>query len=128
MSEEKKKPLIEEHQSLNSKQKEPRKDNAKTTTAETTKKTEQKPTTDSSKSKSAPQVDQRLPKKSTKIVETGSGYPTTSKPVTKLTKATPYEFISAWNALKKAETVEPYYDLLKQIKPSEIKTGTSLVT
>lgn len=43
----------------------------------------------------------------------------------KLDKATPYEFISAWNALKKSETVQPYYDLLKQIKPSDIKNVIS---
>lgn len=47
----------------------------------------------------------------------------TPKTAPKLDKATPYEFISAWNALKKSESVKPYYDLLKQVKPGDIKTG-----
>jgi hypothetical protein len=61
-------------------------------------------------------------KKST-IKETSQGLPSVPQTAPKLDKATPYEFISAWNALKKAENVKPYYDLLKQIKPSDIKTG-----
>lgn len=51
--------------------------------------------------------------------DTGHGVPSAPK----LDKATPYEFISAWNALKKSESVKPYYDLLKQVKPEDIKTG-----
>lgn len=61
-------------------------------------------------------------KKST-IKETSQGLPSVPKSAPKLEKATPYEFISAWNALKKSETVKPFYDLLKQIKPGDIKTG-----
>ena len=63
--------------------------------------------------KSAKSKDTSSPGSSTKS--------TTSAP--KLDKATPYEFISAWNALKKADSVKPYYDLLKQVKPEDIKTG-----
>jgi hypothetical protein len=65
-------------------------------------------------------------KKKSSIKETSQGLPNVPKVAPKLDKATPYEFISAWNALKKSETVEPYYDLLKQIKPSDIKTGQYL--
>jgi len=41
----------------------------------------------------------------------------------KLGKATPYEFIQAWNSLKLAEDVEPYADLLRQISPEELPKG-----
>ncbi|XP_014668124.1 PREDICTED: sperm-associated antigen 1-like [Priapulus caudatus] len=35
-------------------------------------------------------------------------------------KATPYEFLSAWNGLKKTEGTEPYAWLLSQVKPREL--------
>lgn len=64
-------------------------------------------------------------KKKSTIKETSQGLPSVPKSAPKLDKATPYEFISAWNALKKSETVKPYYELLKQIKPCDIKTVIS---
>ncbi|XP_053374130.1 sperm-associated antigen 1-like [Mercenaria mercenaria] len=63
--------------------------------------------------------------KKSAIKETSQGLPSVPQTAPKLDKATPYEFISAWNALKNSETVKLYYDLLKQIKPGDIKTVIS---
>ncbi|KAL4222400.1 Sperm associated antigen 1 [Mactra antiquata] len=76
------------------------------------------------KSQSKQNKESRQQKKST-LKETSTGLPRAATNVPKLDKATPYEFISAWNALKKSDTLLPYYNLLKQIKPSEIKTVIS---
>lgn len=70
------------------------------------------------KSESTAKSQQKSPSK-----DHGHGMPPAPKAAPKLDKATPYEFISAWNALKKSESVKPYYDLLKQVKPEDIKTG-----
>ena len=51
------------------------------------------------------------------IKPTSFGLPQT---VPKLEKATPYEFLSAWNALKQSTDVQPYADLLRQIPPADL--------
>lgn len=51
------------------------------------------------------------------IKPTSFGLPQT---VPKLEKATPYEFISAWNALKQSTDLQPYADLLRQISPADL--------
>ncbi|WAQ94674.1 SPAG1-like protein [Mya arenaria] len=86
-----------------------------------------KPTKQSTKQSTSKdeQKEKKQQKKSTTVTDTITGLPSVPKSGPKLDKATPFEFISAWNALKKSETVEPYYDLLKQIKPSDIKTVIS---
>ena len=40
-------------------------------------------------------------------------------------KATPYEFMSAWIALKNSQDVEPYLDIVKQVKPHDLPKGSS---
>ena len=54
------------------------------------------------------------------IKPTSFGLPQT---VPKLEKATPYEFLSAWNALKQSTDVQPYADLLRQIRPADLPKG-----
>ena len=54
------------------------------------------------------------------IKPTSFGLPQT---VPKLEKATPYEFLSAWNALKQSTDVQPYADLLRQIPPADLPKG-----
>ena len=46
-----------------------------------------------------------------------------SPTVPKLDKASPYEFIQAWNSLKSASGVQAYTDLLQQIQPVDLPRG-----
>ncbi|VDI18766.1 sperm-associated antigen 1 [Mytilus galloprovincialis] len=55
--------------------------------------------------------------KSSTIKPTSFGLP---QSVPKLEKATPYEFITAWNSLKQSTDLQPYADLLRQIPPKEL--------
>lgn len=91
-------------------------------TQPTTNKTE-KQTKKSSQNKSS---NKRNSTGAAKTVKTmGNGLPVAPPTVPKLDKATPYEFIQAWNSLKLAKDVQPYADLLKQILPEEIPTVIS---
>ena len=67
--------------------------------------------------------DSKKSKKKSQIKETSSGLPSVQTSVPKLEKATPYEFISAWNALKKSKSLQPYYDLLQQIPAKDLSSG-----
>lgn len=58
--------------------------------------------------------------KSSTIKPTSFGLP---QSVPKLEKATPYEFITAWNSLKQSTDLQPYADLLRQIPPKELPKG-----
>ena len=67
--------------------------------------------------------DNKKSKKKSQIKETSTGLPKVPPSTPKLEKATPYEFISAWNALKKSESLQPYYDLLRQIPAKDLSSG-----
>ena len=67
--------------------------------------------------------DSKKSKKKSQIKETSTGLPNVQSSVPKLEKATPYEFISAWNALKKSKSLQPYYDLLQQIPAKDLSSG-----
>lgn len=69
--------------------------------------------------------DSKKSKKKSQIKETSTGLPNVQPSVPKLEKATPYEFISAWNALKKSVSLQPYYDLLQQIPSKDLPSGKS---
>lgn len=43
----------------------------------------------------------------------------------RLEKATPYEFIQAWNSLKNVSELQPYADLLRQIPPKDLPQGNT---
>ncbi|OWF49446.1 sperm-associated antigen 1-like [Mizuhopecten yessoensis] len=66
------------------------------------------------------QKSEKRPNQSKNIKPTSTGLPVVPPSVPKLDKATPYEFIQAWNSLKKVDDLQPYADLLKQISPAEI--------
>ncbi|XP_060067048.1 sperm-associated antigen 1-like [Ylistrum balloti] len=66
------------------------------------------------------QKSEKRPNQSKTIKSTSTGLPVVPPSAPKLDKATPYEFIQAWNSLKKAEDHQPYADLLKQISPAEL--------
>ncbi|KAL3832002.1 hypothetical protein ACJMK2_023686, partial [Sinanodonta woodiana] len=59
------------------------------------------------------------------VKQASVGLPKVAPSVPKLEKTTPYEFISAWNSLKSADSLQPYYDLLKQVPPEEIPNVVS---
>lgn len=69
--------------------------------------------------------DSKRTKKKSQIKETSTGLPNAPSSVPKLEKATPYEFISAWNGLKKSKSRQPYYDLLRQIPASDLSSVIS---
>lgn len=69
--------------------------------------------------------DSKKSKKKSQIKETSAGLPNVPPSVLKLEKATPYEFISAWNGLKKSESHQPYYDLLRQIPAKDLSSVIS---
>ena len=71
---------------------------------------------------SAPK-DSKKSKKKSQIKETSAGLPKVSPSVPKLEKATPYEFITSWNSLKKSASFQPYYDLLRQIPSKDLSSG-----
>lgn len=63
---------------------------------------------------------QKKPSQSKNIKSTSTGLPVVPPTAPKLDKATPYEFIQAWNSLKKVQDLQPYADLLKQITPADL--------
>ncbi|XP_061185926.1 sperm-associated antigen 1-like [Saccostrea echinata] len=54
------------------------------------------------------------------IKPTSTGLPVVPPAAPKLEKATPYEFIQAWNSLKNVTDTQPYADLLRQIPPKDL--------
>ena len=78
--------------------------------------------TDKPPVQSAPK-DSKKSKKKSQIKETSAGLPKVSPSVPKLEKATPYEFITSWNSLKKSASFQPYYDLLRQIPAKDLSSG-----
>ncbi|XP_062574772.1 sperm-associated antigen 1-like isoform X2 [Saccostrea cucullata] len=54
------------------------------------------------------------------IKPTSTGLPVVPPAAPKLEKATPYEFIQAWNSLKNVTDTQPYADLLRQISPKDL--------
>ena len=57
------------------------------------------------------------------IKATSTGLPVPPPTTPKLEKATPYEFLQAWNSLKNVTEIQPYADLLKQIPPKDLPLG-----
>ncbi|KAK3587971.1 hypothetical protein CHS0354_014488 [Potamilus streckersoni] len=92
-----------------------------------------KPSSGSSKTSSGTKPSEANPQKSktqeqktkSTVKQTSVGLPKVVPSVLKLEKTTPYEFISAWNNLKSAESLQPYYELLKQVPPEEIPNVVS---
>ena len=78
--------------------------------------------TDKTPVHSAPK-DSKKSKKKSQIKETSTGLPKVSPSVPKLEKATPYEFITSWNSLKKSASFQLYYDLLRQIPTKDLSSG-----
>ncbi|XP_033761832.1 sperm-associated antigen 1-like isoform X2 [Pecten maximus] len=66
------------------------------------------------------QKSEKKPTQSKNIKSTSTGLPVVPPSAPKLDKATPYEFIQAWNSLKKVDDLQPYADVLKQITPAEL--------
>ena len=54
------------------------------------------------------------------IKATSTGLPVPPPTTPKLEKATPYEFLQAWNSLKNVMEIQPYVDLLQQIPPKDL--------
>ncbi|XP_071108746.1 sperm-associated antigen 1-like isoform X2 [Haliotis cracherodii] len=88
------------------------------------------PTTNSTTSSTSPQSTSKSnksrkskSKSNRKATETpGASSVTVSPPsVPRLEKATPYEFLQAWNSLKTATSVEPFAELMQQIQPKDLK-------
>ena len=44
----------------------------------------------------------------------------------KLAKATPYEFMQAWNSLRTVKDLKPYAGLLEQIQPEDLPKGENI--
>ena len=61
------------------------------------------------------------------IKATSTGLPVPPPTTPKLEKATPYEFLQAWNSLKNVTEIQPYADLLKQIPPKDLPLGKVLL-
>ncbi|XP_067649303.1 sperm-associated antigen 1-like isoform X2 [Haliotis asinina] len=80
--------------------------------------------TNSTPSSTSPQSKSNKSRKSKskfKATETSGTASMSPISVPKLEKATPYEFLQAWNSLKTASTVEPFVELLQQIEPKDLK-------
>lgn len=60
------------------------------------------------------------PAQKSSIKATSTGLPVVPPTAPRLEKATPYEFIQAWNSLKNVSELQPYADLLKQIPPKDL--------
>lgn len=63
------------------------------------------------------------PAQKSSIKATSAGLPVVPPTAPRLEKATPYEFIQAWNSLKNVSELQPYADLLKQIPPKDLPQG-----
>lgn len=63
------------------------------------------------------------PAQKSSIKATSTGLPVVPPTAPRLEKATPYEFIQAWNSLKNVSELQPYADLLKQIPPKDLPQG-----
>ena len=66
----------------------------------------------------------RKSKNKAKSAKTASESTPPAEPaVPKLEKASPYEFIQAWNALKSSQGIQPYAELLRNVAPDELPRG-----
>lgn len=63
------------------------------------------------------------PVQKSSIKATSTGLPVVPPTAPRLEKATPYEFIQAWNSLKNVSELQPYADLLRQIPPKDLPQG-----
>ncbi|KAL5007611.1 hypothetical protein ScPMuIL_016417 [Solemya velum] len=54
------------------------------------------------------------------VKATSTGLPVAPPSVPQLDKATPFEFIQAWNSLKSVKDVKPYAEILKQVPPENL--------
>ncbi|KAK6165356.1 hypothetical protein SNE40_022298 [Patella caerulea] len=77
----------------------------------------QSPTDGAAQSKSTKKKKQKQGSKESSPV---MGQMQTSSIDPKKIKATPYEFMTAWNSLKSSKQSEPYTDLLRQVPPQEL--------
>ncbi|XP_050388622.2 sperm-associated antigen 1 [Patella vulgata] len=95
-------------------------DSKKSSESEASPKTEtdaQSPTDSAAQSKSTKKKKQKQGSKESSPV---MGQMQTSSIDPKKIKATPYEFMTAWNSLKSSKQSEPYTDLLRQVPPQEL--------
>ncbi|XP_041365550.1 sperm-associated antigen 1-like [Gigantopelta aegis] len=95
--------------------KQPGAESAENKSAATGNKTAASPATDA-----GTQPNRKSKKKAKSAKTTGTNSPTPAPSVPNLEKASPYEFIQAWNALKTSQGIQPYADLLRNVAPDEL--------